>query len=191
MGAANSCSYSDLATQLIDNAVIDARGTSFQEIFYCGRYRDDCTTLWPGNVDKIDLLLELLNCSDETLNFTVDISGKSLCFLDLKITIDEKNLWTLAYSKPTDSHRYLDGTLCHPTKGIDGISTGVVKRLKRICCNDSNFLEQSKKYSAYLVARDHKQKKIIRAFEKIDNQPRSTVQQKRAKSKIKPGIFIT
>ena len=81
--------------------------------------------------------------------------------------------------------------MCHPTKGIDGISTGVVKRLKRICCNDSNFLEQSKKYSTYLVARDHKQKEIIRAFEKINNQPRSTVQQKRAKSKIKPGIFIT
>ena len=57
MGAANSCSYSDLAIQPIDNALIDAQRTIFQEIFYFGRYKDDCITIWTGHVDKIDLLL--------------------------------------------------------------------------------------------------------------------------------------
>ena len=84
-----------------------------------------------------------------------------------------------------------DGTLCYPTKIIDGISTGIAKRLKRICPNDNNFLEQSKKYSAYLVAHNHKPKEIIRAFEKINNQPRSTVLHKRTKGNIKPVIFTT
>ena len=46
MGAANSCSYSDLAIQPIDSAVIDTQETVFQEIFYFGRYRDDCITIW-------------------------------------------------------------------------------------------------------------------------------------------------
>ena len=91
----------------------------------------------------------------------------------------DKNLLTSVYSKLTDSHFYLDGTSCHPTKNIDGISTWVAKQLKRICSNESDFLEQSKKYSAYLAARNHKPKEIIKAFEKINNQPRSTVQQKR------------
>ena len=36
MGVANSCSYSDLAIQPIDNAVIDVQRTIFQEIFYFG-----------------------------------------------------------------------------------------------------------------------------------------------------------
>ena len=130
MGAANSCSYSDLAIQPIDNAAIDAQKTIFQEIFFFGWYRDDCITIWTGHVDKIDLLFEFLNSLDENLKFTVEIDGKSLCFLDLKITIDDKKLSTSVYSKPTDSHLYLDGTLCHPTKSIDGISTGVAKRLK-------------------------------------------------------------
>ena len=119
------------------------------------------------------------------------MGGKSLYFLDLKITIDDKKLLTLVYSKPTDSCLYLDGTSCHPTKSIDEISTGVAEGLKRICSNDSDFLEQSKKYSAYLAARNHKPKQIIRAFEKINNQTRSTVQQKRAKSKIKTVTFTT
>ena len=34
---------------------------------------------------------------------------------------------------------------------MDGISTGVAKRLKQICSNGNGFLKQSKKYSAYLL----------------------------------------
>ena len=116
MGAANSCSNSDLTIQPIDNAVIDAQRTVFQEIFYFRLYRDDCITMWTGYIDKIYLLLEFLNSLDENLKFTLEIGGKSLCFLDLKITIDDKKLLTSVYNKPTDSHLYLDGTLCHPTK---------------------------------------------------------------------------
>ena len=91
MGAANSCSYSDLAIQPIDNAVIDAQKTIFQKIFYFGRYRYDCITIRTEDVDKIDSLLEFLNSLDENWKFT-EISGKSLYFLDLKITIDDKEL---------------------------------------------------------------------------------------------------
>lgn len=89
------------------------------------------------------------------------------------------------------SHVYLDGTLFHPIKSIGGISTGAAKRLKWICSNDNNFFEQWKKYSAYLAPCNHKPKEIIRALEKIDKQPRSIVQQKRAKNNIKPEIFTT
>ena len=57
MGACISCSYSDLAIQQIDNAVIDAQRAIFQEIFYFGRYRVDYITIWTEDADKIDLLL--------------------------------------------------------------------------------------------------------------------------------------
>ena len=56
----------------------------------------------------------------------------------------------------------------------DGVSSEVAKRPKRICSTDNDYLEQSNKYSAYL--RNPKPKEIIRAFEKINNQSRSTVQ---------------
>ena len=93
-------------------------------------YREDCITIWTRDVDKVNLLLEFLNPLDENLKFTVEI-GKSSCFLDLKIIIDEKNLVTSFYIKPTDSHLYLYGTSSHPTKSIDGISTGIPKRLSK------------------------------------------------------------
>ena len=128
-----------------------------------------------GDVDKIDLLLRFLNSLVENLKFIVEISGKSLWILDLKVSIDNKKLSTSVYSKPIDSQFYLDGTSFHPAKCIDAIATGVAKRLKRICSNGNDFLRQSKKWSANLAARYHQPKKITRAFEKVDNQRRSTV----------------
>ena len=103
---------------------------------------------------------------DENLKITVEIGGKSLCFLDLKIIVDDKKPLTSVCSKPTYNHLYIDGTLSCLTKSVDGISIVVAKRLKQICSSDSNFLQQFQKYSAYLAARDHKPKEIIRAFEK-------------------------
>ena len=112
-------------------------------------------------------------------------------FFYLKITINDKKLVISVYSKPADSHLYLDCASCHPTKSINGVSTGVAKRLKQTQSNDNDFLEQMKKYSAYLVAGNQKSKEITRAFEKNNKQPISTVQHKRAKHNIKPVIFIT
>ena len=73
------------------------------------------------------------------------MGGISSCFLDLKITID--NTKALVYGKPTDNHFYLNGNSCHLTKSINRISTLVANRLRRICSNDSDSQEQSKKYS--------------------------------------------
>ena len=42
-----------------------------------------------------------------------------------------------------------------------------------------------------MAERNHQPKEIIRAFKKISNQSRSKLQQKRAKSKVKPVIFTT
>ena len=93
MGAANSCSYSDLVIRPIDKAVIDAQRTRFQEISYFGRYKRDCITIWTEDGDKIELLREFLKSLDKNITFTVEIGGKSLSFLNLKITTDEKNIY--------------------------------------------------------------------------------------------------
>lgn len=86
MRVAYSCSYSDLAIQPIDNAVINAQKTIFQEIYYFERWRGDCIKIWTEDADIVHLSIELLNSFDETLEITGEISSKSLSFLDLKNT---------------------------------------------------------------------------------------------------------
>ena len=124
-------------------------------------------TIWTRDVDKTNLLIEFLKFLDKNLQFTVEIVGKLLYFLDFKIIIDDKTFLT------SDSCLYLDGTSCHATKSIDAISTGLAKRLKGIYSNDSNFVDHSK-YSAYFASHNHKARQITTALEKINNQPRST-----------------
>ena len=74
--------------------------------------------------------------------------------------------------------------------GLTG-TTGVAKRPKQIWSNSNNFLEQPKKYLAYLAAHNQRSKEITRALEKNNKQPRLTAQQKRAKNNLKPSIFTT
>ena len=79
MWAANSCFYSYLAIQLIDDSVSDADTIFHQKILYFGWYRDDCITIWTRNLDKIELL-EFLNSLDKNLEFTVETAGKQTWF---------------------------------------------------------------------------------------------------------------
>ena len=69
--------FKQMELNQIDNAVIDTQKAIFQEIFYFGRYKAECITIWTKDVDKINLLFELLNSLDENLKFTVEICGKS------------------------------------------------------------------------------------------------------------------
>ena len=65
-------------------------------MFYFERNRDDCITIWTGDVDKIDLSLEFLNSLHENLKFTVEIGSKLLFFLDLKTTVDDKKPFNIS-----------------------------------------------------------------------------------------------
>ena len=102
-GAPNSCLYADLAVFDIDKSVLQAKGNTFQEMRYFGRYRDE----------KLELFLMFLNSIDSNLWFTIEVGGNKLCVLDLNWTLRDNKIHTTVYSKPTDSHLYLEADSCH------------------------------------------------------------------------------
>ena len=55
----------------------------------------------------------MLNTLDETLKFIMVVGGNNICFLDLKMSIQNNRLETTVYSKPTDRHLYLEASSCH------------------------------------------------------------------------------
>ena len=65
---------------------------------------DDRQVLWCGDIEKLNDFQKMLNNLDEKLKFTMEIGGNSICFLDLKISIQNNRLEIIVYSKPTDSH---------------------------------------------------------------------------------------
>ena len=80
---------------------------------YFGRYRDDCLALWTGPLQKLELFLMFLNSIDSNLQFAMEVGGIELCILDLKLTLKDNKIHTTVYSKPTDSHPYLQVDSCH------------------------------------------------------------------------------
>ena len=91
-GAPNSCSYSDVAISHLNKVINEKRATQFQEFLNFGRYRDDCLVLWCGNFEKLNDIHKMLNILDEKLKFMMEIGGNSICFLDLKISIQNNRL---------------------------------------------------------------------------------------------------
>ena len=132
-----------------------------------------------------------MNTLDETLKFTIDIGGARLNVLDLRTSIVENRLLTTVYSKPTDSHLYLQANSCHPKATIKGIQKGVALRLRRICSTLEEFDLKSKEYSAYLAARGHHPPSIVAAFESIRNISIVEARQKKEREPFNRVIFPT
>ena len=66
---------------------------------YFGRCRDDCLALWTGPLEKLELILMLLNSIDSNLQFTKEVGGNELCFLDLQLTLEDNKIQTTVYLK--------------------------------------------------------------------------------------------
>ena len=181
-GAPNSCSYADLAVFDIDKNVLQAKRNTYQEIRYFGRYRHDCLALWTGSLEKYELFLMFLNSLDSNLQFTIEIGGSELYFLDLKFTLTDNKLQTTVYSKPTDSHLYLQADSCHHLPSILGIQKGIALRLRRICLTDEEYNNKSKEYKAYLIGRGYKLKNIEKSFNDVLNMSRQQSRIKKTKN---------
>ena len=129
MGPKNSCSYADIVAEHVDRRVLESK-TSYPELMSWFRFRDDTFALWRGTVLRLNEFFELLNSFDANLQFTMDVGGSSLHFLDLLISISNNRLETSVYSKPTDPHIYLNANSCHPGSQKRGIAKGVALRLR-------------------------------------------------------------
>ena len=134
---------------------------------YFGKYRDHFFfffSLWKGSMEMLESFYNFLNSLNPDLKFTVEVGGKSICFLDLRISIINGQLETTVYSKPTDSHLYLHAKSCHKPSPTRDIQKGVALHLRRICSTDNEYSSKSIKYQDYHNRRGHDPKKSSRYF---------------------------
>ena len=118
-----------------------------------------------------------LNSIDSNLQFTVEVGGNGLCFLDLKSILKDK-YYTTVYSKPSDSHLYLQTDSCHHFRNT---KNGCFK-ICRILSTDEEFNCKSKEYKAYLIGRGHKLKNVEKSFNDALNISRQQSRIKKTKS---------
>ena len=115
-------------------------------------------------MEKIELFLMFLNSIDSNLQFTIEVDGNELCFLDLKITLRDNKIQTTVNSKPSYNHLFLQANSA-TIYLILGIQKGVALRLCIICSTD----EEYNKYEDYLIDRGHKLKNVENFFNDVVN----------------------
>jgi len=123
MGSPLSPIISDLVIRDLEERALEK--LDFPPSFYF-RYVDDIAMTIP--VDSVERTLNTFNSLHPRLQFTAEIGGELLNFLDITIIKNKNQLEFNCYHKPTFSGRYLNYLSQHPISQKKGTIIGMVDR---------------------------------------------------------------
>ena len=138
------------------------------------RYRDDTFDIEENTEDQIlNSFTEYLNSNilENKIKFTMETSSQELVFLDTKVDLKNGYLVPEIYSKPTDSHEYLNPKSCQTPQVTLNIPYSVALRVRRNCSDrdpgDRMFINNMVKYKAYLIESGYESDQIDEHFIKV------------------------
>ncbi len=130
------------------------------------RYVDDVIILYDHGEEELLKFLEHLNTSHPTIKFTSEHSLNTINFLDVQVTKNAQGyLTTDLYTKPTDSHAYLNYSSCHPRHIVNSIPYSQAVRIKRICSDPDQCMSRLKDLKSNLQARGFPARLIQRSID--------------------------
>ena len=140
------------------------------------RYIDDIFCIYPGNENEANNFLLFLNSHHHSIKFTADISNRSVNFLDVTVLVnDQGKLTTTLYRKPTDTYRYLHFRSFHPKHQKKAIPYSQFVRVRRVCSQKRDFIQNTDNMIQALVTREYPMKLLITARSKAAQIDRSTL----------------
>jgi len=75
----------------LEREIFTSNNPLVQRIAYWFRYVDDILCLWCGSPDELQTFLTFIDSFYSSIQFTPEIGGSSINFLDLTIAIDTQN----------------------------------------------------------------------------------------------------
>ena len=111
-------------------------------------------------------------------------------FLDVTFSKDVGgSVFTDVYSKPTDTHQYLESSSCHRRHVKQAIPYGQALRLKRICNSESKFDQRDGELKKHLFDRGFKERQIVSQFERAKSNDRRAFLFHRKEKDLKSNMF--
>ena len=130
------------------------------------RYIDDIFCIWTEGEDTLKDFMDHAqsfsrnNKLRSNIQFTSNQSTNEVDFLDVTVQLKNGIITTTVFSKPTDSHLYLDSRSNHPTHVVRNIPKSQFMRLRRICSDTVDFSNQCSRYSKFFINRGYDKIKI-------------------------------
>ena len=136
MGTKMAPSYANIFMANLENNMLSS--FELKPSYYC-RYIDDIFFIWEHGLDSLIKFSDHCNSYHSSIKFTMDHSKSNLPFLDVSINLNNGNITTSVYVKPTDNNRYLDYRSSHPMSLKRSLIYSQCLRLKRICSCPSDY----------------------------------------------------
>ena len=100
------------------------------------RFLDDCFVIQNSMFNSCDLHREV-NDLHPDIKFTINESNTEMPFLDILVKKEDDRVTTDIYSKPTDTHNYLNFKSCHPKHTKLNIPFNLASRIITIVSDQS------------------------------------------------------
>ena len=140
------------------------------------RYIDDIFVIWTHSNQTLEEFIQYLNLCMPAIKFETEISQEKVNFLDVTVKLGpEGSITTDLYTKPTDSHNYLDFRSAHPKHCRTGIPYSQFLRLRRICSDVDTFTQRCREMSKHFIRANYPPQVITEAFNKVYTQSRETL----------------
>ena len=142
------------------------------------RYIDDIFFIWTDGEESLKGFLDHAqnyskNCNlRSSIRFTVDQSTSEVNFLDVTVRLNDGKINTTVYSKPTDSHLYLNSSSNHPRHVVRNIPKSQFMRLRRICSDAIDFSNQCSRYAKFFLQRRYDPEKTQTTIRKVSKMSR-------------------
>jgi hypothetical protein len=161
-------------------------------ILYLRRFIDDGVGIWlhdPNPATDERNWMEFKNCLNASgLNWIFSDRSKEVIFMDLRLTIEGRQIKSSLYAKPMALHLYLPPHSCHAPGVLSGLVFGNVLRIHQLCSNEGDIMKELKLFFHRLLDRGYQSNQLTPLFQQaIDNAKthlqRTALEHLRAKSK--------
>jgi hypothetical protein len=161
-------------------------------ILYLRRFIDDGVGIWlhdPNPTTDERNWMEFKNCLNASgLNWIFSDRSQEVIFMDLRLTIEGRQIKSSLYAKPMALHLYLPPHSCHAPGVLSGLVLGNVLRIHQLCSNEGDIMKELKLFFHRLLNRGYQSNQLTPLFQRaIDNAKahiqRTALEHLRAKSK--------
>ena len=199
MGTPMAPNYANLFMDKFERGILDDyyAKTGLKPLIWI-RYIDDIFFIWTHGADTLQDFINFTQSYStkkqmkSKIKFEINQSTERVHFLDVTIMLVDGAIATTVYSKPTDSHLYLNVHSCHPEHVIKNIPKSQFLRLRRICSSSFDFMQQCKIYSQYFIRQGYNEHRILEQAKEISLLNRDELLTKKTKPKDQQKtIFVT
>ena len=136
------------------------------------RFIDDIFILWTDGEESFKNFVSLANDFHHSIKFTSEHSPSSIPFLDVQVSLQENHITTDLYSKPTDTHQYIQWTSCHPRHTKSSLPYCLAFRLRRLCSSEETLSSRMTNLKDQLRGRGYPSNLVTKEISKAIAIPR-------------------